>query len=64
MVKLFTRSMNSKIFISKKEKKEFFLNEFNKKLIHHQRKSKEFSKILGFVREDEIVHKDNLVNSR
>jgi glutamate 5-kinase len=28
------------------------------------RKSKEFSKILGFVREDEIVHKDNLVNSR
>lgn len=45
MVKLFTRSMNSKIFISKKEKKEFFLNEFNKQLIHHQRKSKEFSKI-------------------
>ena len=28
------------------------------------RKSIEFSKILGFVREDEIVHKDNLVNSR
>lgn len=28
------------------------------------KKSSEFSEILGFVREDEIVHKDNLVRSR
>jgi len=28
------------------------------------KKSKDFSKILGFVREDEIIHKDNLVASR
>ena len=45
MVKLFTRSMNSKIFISKR-KKEFFLNEFNKKLLHHQRKSKNSAKFI------------------
>ena len=28
------------------------------------KKSNEFSTILGFVREDEIIHKDNLVASR
>ena len=28
------------------------------------KKSSEFSQILGFVREDEIIHKDNLVRSR
>ncbi len=28
------------------------------------KKSSEFSEILGFVREDEIIHKDNLVRSR
>ena len=27
-------------------------------------KSKDFSRILGFVREDEIIHKDNMVTSR
>jgi len=28
------------------------------------KKSKDFSNILGFVREDEIIHKDNMVTSR
>ncbi len=28
------------------------------------KKSSKFSEILGFVREDEIIHKDNLVRSR
>jgi len=28
------------------------------------KKSNEISAILGFIREDEVIHKDNLVSSR